>query len=396
MYRNAWATWMSALLAAWTPAGVFAGDEDGVGRAERTATRSDRGAEEDDWGPSGFWPSRTMTVNFLNRMAEEMAERYDFDDDQIARVKEVFQKRIPKFMSENREAIQTMMNKFFEAQLGEEAPTPEYVAKWAQDALPVMEEFRKVIDANVSDMKEFLTEDQQLQLEAEHAAFTTGMQLAVNKVGHWAEGGYDPQVEWADSWTEQQKKDREERRKMRAQMREAEQKVLNGEDPRVVVEKSVEGAGGASPSDPKAASGVKVASKSEPKDEWTRYVEEFIRKYELGVDQQAAALRSLEKRKQDRLDLLRRNRVEESLNRIEKQLAEAKTEDERKAAKEEFARVNKPIERIFQQLKDDLDKIPTRTQREKAGKSALDAKRGGPAKVADAKDSSKREGPGSP
>ena len=55
-------------------------------------------------------------------------------------------------------------------------------------------------------------------------------------------------------------------------------------------------------------------------------------------------------------------------------MAEAKTDDEKAAAFERVAAIDKPAENIHQMLSDALDKLPTRAQRAKAGKRDLDKK----------------------
>lgn len=300
------------------------------------------GRNQAPYPTEGFWPTRLMVDRFLDRLVEDMAERYEFDDLQMEMAREVLKERIPAFMQENRAQIQPLMNEFIEAQLDKEPPTPEAVADWAQRALPVLERVRTTAEDMAGEMREFMTEDQAAKLDGELAAFNTGITLATNKLVIWADGGYDPETEWTPRGEERERRAAEEEARIAAEMEAAE----------------LEASG--RPQTLSAAS--KPASR--PKDEWELYVDRFIEKYDLTLEQQQAARQTLATLQQQRDQWLRRRAAD--FDRVARALREA-DDDARKAAADEFERLNAPVERLFTQLKERLDKLPTRAQRQAAG-----------------------------
>jgi hypothetical protein len=289
----------------------------------------------------GFWPTRTMMDRFIDRITDDMSGRYQFDDEQLELTRDMFKARFPEFLNNNRAEIQTLVNEYIEALLNQEAPAVEHVAEWAQRVQPLLAEFGEVVTEVTEGMHEYLTDDQAARLDGEMAAFQTGMSMAQGKLNDWANGGYDPETEWIHS---NARRDHDED---------------HGDEE---VAAAAEAA-----SDPDTVATVaEVASK----DAWTIYTERFIQRYQLDDEQKQKAYAFLFRQQQRRDDYLRRKADE--MARITRLLDEAETEEERTAALESYNRLNAPIERIFQQLKDRLDTLPTRAQRRDAAQAGLE------------------------
>ena len=323
----------------------------GLGLLAALATRAQEAAPSDGLEApppiptEGFWPTRLMLERFLDRICDEIVEKYDMDDDQHARMSDLLHERFPAWMSTNRAEIQTLMNEFFEAQLDDQPPVPEDVALWAERVLPLLEGFGDLGEGLTDSMREFLTDDQQVLLDAEFAAFQAGVGLATNKMRAWAAGGYDPQRDWSPHGRARREREREENREVEAAMEAARQE-------------SLEHSGATS-----------APADADPPDEWAQYVDAFIARYELSVEQRQRAVAYLRIKQRDRDTYLKRTAPE--LERVEKLLASAEGEPAQQAAQEAWDRVNAPVDRMFQQLKDKLDTIPTRAQRRAAAQRAM-------------------------
>jgi hypothetical protein len=211
------------------------------------------------------------------------------------------------------------------------------------------------------------------------------MTMVKNKVGIWAGGGYDPETEWVPLGRERERRDREERRRMEAAMEAAEQKSLA--DAGVATEDvapagaAASGAPAAPGPAPRAAATAETPTigrkpKEAPKDEWARYVEDFCRRYKLNDEQTQQANRHLSAAQKERDDYLRRHTPD--MDRVSKLLKDAKDDDEKKKAQAEFDKVNRPVDRMFATLKDKLDKLPTRKQRQEAAAADTTTESAGP------------------
>lgn len=312
----------------------------------------------------GFWPTRTMMDRMIDRLTDQISQRYEFDDEQLRLTRELFKARFPAFLNDNRAEIQTLMNQYFEAVLYDEPPEVGDVAEWAQRVQPLLEEFRGVVEEITDGMGEYLTEDQQVTLDAEFAAFQTGVTMAQNKLTVWAEGGYDPETEWIRPGPERRQHEREERRRTRQAMDEARREVVEeGVSPNEAAAAAAEAAGSESP-----IAGAKPASKPQ-KDKWTIYTERFVERYQLNAEQQQKAYLFLRRQQEERDQYLRRKT--DDMRRVTELLQTADTEPERKAALSAYERLNAPVERMFQQLKDRLNTLPTRAQRRAAAEAGL-------------------------
>ncbi len=313
---------------------------------------------------AGFWPTQVMIDLAIDRMTEEMADHYELDDEQMYETRAAIKERVPQWLNENRAEIQTLMNQFFEAQLSGEAPEPNAVAVWSQRALPLINDFKGVVNTMSDDFREFWTDDQVIQLEGELAAFNTGIAMVNNKVAIWADGGYDPETEWIPDRAARRDREREEEEKRREEMEKAKQ------------DKLVELSGGAAPaagSDaggqplsgddaPLAKSGTTAPAK--PKDAWAQYTDEFIARYKLNDEQRQKAMLHLKKAQDSRERYMRKS----ATRRVEAEAAlkAAETPEEKAEAQKLLDRMNTTVDRYFDQLKDDLNRLPTRKQRAEA------------------------------
>jgi hypothetical protein len=312
----------------------------------------------------GFWPTQKMMERIIDRITEQMSEHYQFDDNQLELTRELFKARFPEFLNANRAEIQTLMNQYFEALLDDEPPSVEGVAEWAQRVQPLMAEFNEVCHEVAEGLREYLTDEQQTLLDAEEAAFQTGVTMVQNKLSVWAGGGYDPETEWIHPGPERRQREREEQQRQREAMDEARRQVIEeGASPDAA---AAAAAGAAGSEQPEA--GAKAAPKP-AKDEWAIYTERFIERYQLNDEQKQKAFAFLHRHQEERDKYLRRKTDE--MGRVTKLLKEAETEEQRQAALEAYERLNGPIERMFEQLKDKLDTLPTRAQRRAAAEAGL-------------------------
>jgi len=279
----------------------------------------------------GFWPTQKMMERMIDRITDGMADEFNFDDSQLELTREVFKARFPEFLNENRAEIQTLLNQYFEALLDDQPPAVEDVAEWAGRVQPLMTGFGEVCDEVAESMREYLNDDQMVMLDAQHVAFQAGMKMAQNKLAVWADGGYDPETEWIH-----RRSPEEREAAAQAEMEEAE---------------------------------AEAAAKPLPKDEWTIYTEQFIERYQLNEEQKQKAFTILGHQQEARDRYLRRKADE--MAHVTKLLTEAETEEERAASLEAYQRLNAPVDRIFEQLKERLDTLPTRAQR----KAAIEAGR---------------------
>ena len=313
--------------------------------------------------PAGIWPTDRMMYLFIDRMTEELGKTYGFDEEQLHQTRELWKDEFPVWLNEHREEIQQLTNEYIEALLDDKPPDPEFVADWAQRVLPLVDEFAERCETVGEQMRPFLTEDQQLTLDGQLAGFRVGMKYLNQRLVGWAEGGFDAETEWHRSPAFKPSEDARNTQIAR-EAQEAEIAARGG------VPKSTGEAGGAAGDAAEAArdTGRSAASSRPAGDDWAKYVEDFIRRYQLNAEQQATAhkyLRTL----QDRRDaFLRRNASE--LEKARRAAANPRSEAQRSRAEEQLQRLNRPLDNMFTQLKEKLDSIPTRKQRAEAGGKA--------------------------
>ncbi len=293
--------------------------------------------EEEPEHIDGPWLTKTMQERLMNKMADDVSRRYDFDEDQRFLTRELFRERIPTWLTENRSKIQPLVNTYFEAMLNDEPPDPAEVAVWSAEVLPLMEDFTGMLDGVGDGMREYMTEDQQIILEGELAAFHAAEQLLVGRLRHWEQGGYNAETDWPES-----EGFREAERARHAETNDA---------MRTARKEAVGDALGRGP----------IPPPKQLSDPWAKYVEEFIKRYDLNADQQAQARKLLQRYQEQRDSYLMRRDAD--IDRVEEMLLKAETEEEKATWIAKYESLAEPVETKFQVLKERLNKIPTRAQR---------------------------------
>lgn len=342
------------------------------------------GFAQDATDPNGAQRQGPPPVLFLNdqilnlmmdRVSDDMAGHYEFDPEQKDYARMVIKDRFPQFFLQNRERIIRTVNGYMMGILGDDPPTPEMVATWATDALPLMEEFKGLVEESGDELRQVLSDEQQIKLDSELAAFRVGTTVMTNRMNTWAAGGYNWETEWPRSDKFQQEQQARQQRLWRDQ--ENARRIARGEEP--LPEPEVEEGGGqifgndvppsaapggntpeAGPQTDQAAARA-AARRKGPADAWQRYVDEFIAKYKLNDAQQTAANRYL-KSAQERRDA-HLKRTADQRRKLEAELQKAEGDEEQRRLKNELAKLDTRVEEIFSDLKQRLEGLPTRRQR---------------------------------
>ncbi|MGE3181939.1 MAG: hypothetical protein AB7N71_09930 [Phycisphaerae bacterium] len=321
----------------------------------------------------GFFPTPRMIELIIDRATGEMSKQLEFDSEQLDYVRTVVKSRIPQWLQLHKAEIKTLSNQYFEAILDENPPTGERVSAWSDRVLPLVDGFQQVLETSVEDMAPVLTEDQMLILEGDMAALRVGISFVRSKLELWREGGYDPEVDWPHG-ARFNEMERAEQQVLTQAQKDARAEVL-GYEPG---SKSAGDAARATHLEDQPA--AKQAPTTQPvgaTDEFDRYVEDFIRHYQLNAEQTESAGRFLREAKRQR-DRYQTMKVEE-FRKVEARLSAAEA-SEIPEIRTQYEKLRAPIERYFQQLKDRLDKLPTRAQRKAAAQREVPTPESGPAK----------------
>ncbi len=333
----------------------------------------------------GIMLSPSVMEKLLDRIAEKMASDLQFDEAQAEESRRIFKENVLKFMKQNQREMTQLTNEFLEMRLDGNPPTPEAVADWSKRAMPMLERTKEIV-SNVSEqMRPIMNDEQQVKMEASLAAFEVGTNFVGRRLQNWSDGGFDVATDWWKS-PGVQKLDRERARELESAVRQARETklaVLRGEQPPIVAQAAAETAEPVvpvsstetpAPSDPVQPQTIapKATAKAAatPKDEWTVYAESFIARYKLNADQQQKAMTHLGNAQAQRENFLRgKGRQMED---IERTFKAAKTQEEVKSADEQYQKLMKPVDRMFDNLKEKLDGLPTREQRKNASPAPVE------------------------
>ncbi|MFQ5806862.1 MAG: hypothetical protein ACE5I3_10470 [Phycisphaerae bacterium] len=349
----------------WILGGILLAAPLALAQEDRGDERARARPEEDEPLTLGLQLTPALLNSLLDKAAERLAKDYHFDEYQHEQMRQLLHERVPKFLRQHQSQLQGVLNEWLEAVAAEQPPDAEYAAEWAQRTLPMVEEFQGLVGGMAKGMREFMTDDQQVLLDGYLAVIDTGTRAANNRLQVFAHGGFDPERDWP-GYRHVRRRSPEEILELRHDMEYARAEAVE----RSRQARSQGGAAAVPPSDAELVADA-LASPPRPgpgpdkkvkndKDEWTRYVEQFIRRYQFNDEQKQKAYSFLQQQL-DRREryLLRKGR---EIEHIKKLYDGAKTDKELQLAESAYKRLNEPIDTMFQQLKEKLDTLPTRAQ----------------------------------
>lgn len=307
--------------------------------------------------------------NGLNRLVEQrLAKDYGLDDYQQEEMRQVLQAHVPAFLKEHQQELQGLLSEWLVAISADTPPDPEYAANWAKRFLPIVEDFKGMVDGVSTDMRGFLDDRQQVLLDGYLAAINVGTTAVSDRLHEFEAGYFNPDEHWLGN---KHARDRgpvdgakimaEMENVRRTAMAESTHAPGNG----AAATSTPEGIGLAGDTKP----AVKVTKETpREKDEWERYVESFIQRYKLNSEQQQKA-RGFLKQQADRRDSYCGSKASK-FEQVKRMFKNAEGDPQKKAlAESALQRLYTPIDRMFEQLKERLDTLPTRAQRKAAAEA---------------------------
>lgn len=260
------------------------------------------------------------------------------------KVEEVVVKRWSSFFNENRAQIQPLANEFIELRMELKPPPKDRVQDWAKRAMPVFERFRSQINDSSAEIRELLEPLDRAKFDLEAMAFAAGMTLAEHKLKKWESGEFDAREFWMPTPAERRKM-REERRRQRA----ARKGKTIVEEPEQVEEDQI---------------ALELAA-------WDKYVEEFLRLYDIDEAQRTTALSCLSELKQRAT--AHRDLRREDIAKLEKRIKNhTGSKEDLAEIKKQLSELYGPIDDMFKELKGRLAHIPTAEQRAKVAEPKED------------------------
>ncbi|MFH0982872.1 MAG: hypothetical protein V2A79_15225 [Planctomycetota bacterium] len=270
--------------------------------------------------------------SMIRQASDNVARRYNLNKEQAERTREKMEEGVTRFLEENEEAIWPLVRDLARQQLtGKmfDPSNPDDLAaakRIGEAALPIVEKARQAIYQGNADWRTILSPEQK-QLHDYDLQEMKGTFEEITKNFEKYKAG-DP--------------------------------VPNPMFPQYEPKPN-------EPPRPPRPPSVITPGKQRQEDTWERYVQDFIRKYQLDPPQREAAESILREMKQRAADhrASKAKDYEEVRKRLNESFAAGADLKKRAAASRDEKQLNKPIDELFDELKGRLDKIPTAAQKKK-------------------------------
>ena len=302
----------------------------GIGVAASPPADADHTEAIADGPISGIWPTAPMIDGVLARWADDLALRYELDEDATVALQYELSQEWGTFIRENRPVLQPLLNEYVEARLALHPPDPEVVRAWSARARPVLAKIEKHLGHTRRDLRARLDPVRQGMLDVQSIEANLVLKTLEAKLDAWEQGRFEAR-EW---WDETDRSRQEAARRA---------------EPRVST----------------ASSRVNTRIEMEML-RWDYFLRQFVQRYMLNDTQKQAAYSIGRECKQRALE--HRDRYRARLATLEKSIGDATEYTDEQSA--EFKAMYGPIDALFAEMKVRLDRIPTTVQVEKEGTTA--------------------------
>lgn len=268
-----------------------------------------------------------MIDGVLARWADDLALRYDLDEDAARQLEHELSQGWRTFIQENRSVLQPLLNEYVEARLAINPPDPEVVRAWAERAGPVFAKIENQLHQTRRDLRSRLDPVGLGMLDVRSIEANVMLKTLEAKLDAWKQGRFEPH-EWWDGTTRSRQ----------------------------------EAARRAEPHASTASSKVNTRIDTEML-RWDHFLRQFVQRYLLDDTQTQAANSIARECKQRALE--HRDRYRARLATLEKNVGDATQYTVEQKA--EFKAMYGPIDTLFAEMKTRLEKIPTTEQMATAG-----------------------------
>ena len=276
---------------------------------------------------NGIWPTTLMIDGVLARWADDLALRYDLDEDAARRLQHELSQDWRKFIHENRPVLQPLLNEYVEARLALGPPDPEVVRTWSERAGPVLSKIERQLHNTRRDLRARLDPVRQGMLDVRSIEANAMLKILEAKLEAWKQGRFETHEWWDETARSRQ-----------------------------------EAARRAEPHASTASSKVNSRIDTEMR-RWDYFLRQFVQRYLLDDTQSQAAYSIARECKQRALE--HRDRYRARLATLEKSVGDATEYTTEQSA--EFNAMYGPIDALFAEMKTRLEQIPTTEQVEREG-----------------------------
>ena len=280
-------------------------------------------------------------------MMQIVSDRYLLDEQQERRLGGIMARESTAFFLKHSDRILEYAVDVIETRAAGEAVTAEKVARWVELAGPVFDDAQRMFNRTAEQFSQTLDPEQRRLVQRDLDAANRRMKRIGELRVQWQRGDWQPS-DWGIETDPIQ---------LAAEQRAAGK--ARADQPEKSGEKTTDARG--EPEKREADAARELASTDN--DLWAQYVRSFIRKYRLNDGQQQRAWLIQADEKELREALRRRNAKQNTdLNRA----------TSRAAALELTPRQRATLDRLFEQMKRRLERLPTRSQRKNADTGKLD------------------------
>ena len=266
-----------------------------------------------------MWNPQAM----IDQSVRQAVKRYSLTPEQEQTARKMTADGVNAFLDKHEAELRGLLRDAIQARFSGGTPSTQQAQDWAKRAAPLLEEIKKAILDGNRQFRDALTDDQKKVFDIDQQVIQQQFAYSNTVVNRWIEGKFSPETDLPrGAWFNE------------------------------------------APRRQPATTRPSQAGQGEL-DRWDLYVRGFINRYNLDAAQTSQAMGILadSKRRATEHWFSRKADIDAANERIKEVLADPSRSDQVPATRRQLDELNKPVETLYVEMQERLNKIPTDIQR---------------------------------
>lgn len=257
---------------------------------------------------SSMWNPQMM----IERSVKQATERYHLTPQQEQLARKMTTDGVNAFLDKHEMELRSLVSQAIQARMSGQAPTPDQAKAWAEKAMPLFEEAKKLILDGNRQFRDSLSDEQKKTFDEDQKTMQQQFVTSGDTLGRWSTGGFDPVNDW---------------------------------NPRPVIPN-------------------RSHTYSEF-DRFDRYARRFISNYKLDSSQasQVLAIAAESRKRAEEYHSSHKADIQTARSRVQELSRDPRNRQQYVEAVRQLTDLNKPVNDLFGEMRDRLDLVPNDSQR---------------------------------
>jgi hypothetical protein len=154
--------------------------------------QAEAGKEGTEKSGLGLWNVESM----VDQAAKTIIQRYNLNEEQAGFTRKLMARRVNQLLDKHQDAVRNLFTEALAMRTAGKAPNTEAITSWAQRAMPIYEDAKKLILEGNEEWAQILTPEQKKTHDIDIRMMKIDFAQYEQRLNRWSNGGFDAAKDW--------------------------------------------------------------------------------------------------------------------------------------------------------------------------------------------------------